>query len=210
MKNRTWSIGMWMLFLLPASIGCSASDIPAFREGDIVFQKILSSQSEALELATRSTYTHTGVIFRNGGNQVVYEAVGPVKWTPLNEWIRQGVDRHFVVKRLIDADRYLTGEGIARLRGAGEAYIGRPYDFLFGWSDEQIYCSELVWKMYESAFGIQVGNLRKFGDFDLSNPAVLKIIRERFPDGAPLDETVIAPVDIFESDLLMTVYESRQ
>ena len=198
---------MWMLLI--AASGCSGPDMPRFHEGDIVFQESISSQSEALRLATRSPLTHTGVIFMDGEEQVVYEAVGPVKWTPLEEWIRQGIDGHFVVKRLVDADLYLTQEGIAGFRRAGEVYLGRPYDFLFDWADDEIYCSELVWKMYESAFGIRVGALRKFGDFDLSDPAVLKIIRERFPDGAPLDETVVAPVDIFESDLLETVYEGR-
>ena len=210
MRNRILLAGTGLLLWLIPLAGCNESDVPSFREGDIVFQKSVSSQSEALRLATRSPYTHTGVIFMDGEDPVVLEAVGPVKWTPIEEWIRHGINGHFVVKRMADADRYLTKEGIAELRRAGEAYIGRPYDFLFGWSDEQIYCSELVWKMYETAFGIQVGTLHRFGDFDLSNPAVLKIIEERFSDGAPLDETVIAPVDIFESGMLTTVYENRQ
>lgn len=196
-----------MLFLFTSSVCCGGSNMPPFQNGDIIFHESLSPQSEVLRLAMHSPYTHTGVIFVDGREPVVYEAVGPVKWTPLKEWVQQGVGGHFVVKRLSEANRYLTEDGIARLKRAGKKYIGRPYDFLFGWSDDRMYCSELVWKMYKSAFGIRLGALQKFGDFDLSELVVVKVIQDRFPNGIPKDEVVISSAGIFESELLVTVYE---
>ena len=43
------------------------------------------------------------------------------------------------------------------MRQVGESFRGRPYDLTFEWSDERIYCSELVWKIYERALGIEIG-----------------------------------------------------
>ena len=206
MIRKTLMVRILLSLLFLATVGCRTNDLPQFQDGDIIFQESRSSQSEALRLAMHSLYTHVGVIFFNEDEPVVYEAVGPVKYTPLEKWIRQGVDGHFAVKRLYYADRYLTEDGIAELRRAGEKYAGLPYDFHFGWSDDRFYCSELVWKMYESAFGIQIGALQKFSDFDLSAPEVIRILKERFPDGIPEDEVVISPTGIFESDLLITVY----
>ena len=54
------------------------------RDGDLIFQTSLSRQSEAIQKATKSRYSHCGLIFRKGGGFVVYEAVQPVKTTPLD------------------------------------------------------------------------------------------------------------------------------
>jgi hypothetical protein len=77
----------------------------------------------------------------------------------------------------------------------------------FGWGDDKLYCSELVWKIYKQATGLEVGKLQKLKDFDLSNPIVARKLKERYGNKIPLDETVISPVAIFNSQLLMTVVE---
>jgi hypothetical protein len=61
--------------------------------------------------------------------------------------------------------------------------------------------------MYESALGIEIGKLQRFGDFDLSDPVVVRKLRERFPDDIPVDEVVISPASMFASEELVTVYE---
>jgi hypothetical protein len=148
-----------------------------------------------------------GVIFIDEGELFVYEAVGPVKRTPFKEWIQRGVGGRFIVKRLSEADKLLTDDAIAKLRAAVEIYVGRPYDLFFEWSNDRIYCSELVWKMYKSALGIEIGTLQTFNDFNLSDPAVVKKLEERFPNGVPGDEVVISPASMFESEELVTVYQ---
>lgn len=199
--------GAIVVAILVLVVGCVASSEPIFQDGDLVFHESLSSQSQALRLAMNSPYTHMGVIFIDNGAPVVFEAVGPVKRTPLKEWTQRGKDGRFVVKRLSDADERLTDEAIARLKAAGQHYAGRPYDLRFEWSDDRIYCSELVWKMYESALGIEIGRLQTFSEFDYSDPVVVRKLRERFPDGLPEDETVISPASMFESNELITVHE---
>ena len=77
----------------------------------------------------------------------------------------------------------------------------------FGWQDDQMYCSELVWKTYDRALGIQIGTLQKVRDFNLTDSAVRKKMRERYGDNIPLNEPVISPVAMFKSPLLTTVLE---
>ncbi len=178
-----------------------------FREGDLVFQTFPSPQSVAIQLATKSQYSHMGIILKHNGKLMVYEAVGPVKFTAIDDWINRDSARHIVVRRLKNADSLLTRVNLAKLEAVASTFEGKPYDFAFHWSDEKIYCSELVWKVFDRALKIDIGELRKLKDFDLSSPEVQKKLKERYPDGIPLEETVISPQDVFQSPLLTTVYQ---
>lgn len=177
------------------------------RDGDIIFQTSRSGQSKAIQQATKSKYSHCGIIYKRGKEFFVYEAVQPVKLTPLDKWIARGESGHYVIKRLKEVDRILTVETLQRMKKIGEKFQGKNYDLTFEWSDDRIYCSELVWKIYKEATGLDVGKLQHLRDFDLSGEAVQKKMKERYGDKIPMDETVISPVAIFDSELLMTVAE---
>jgi hypothetical protein len=123
----------------------------------------------------------------------------------LDRWIARGAGQHFVVKRLRDADTVLDEAGISRLRTTALRFAGRPYDLTFEWSDDRIYCSELVWKAYDRALGLDIGALQTLRDFNLSDPAVKAKMHERYGDTVPLNEPVISPVAMFRSNLLVTV-----
>lgn len=178
---------------------------PEFRNGDIIFQTSLSNQSKAIQLATNSQYSHCGIILIENGQYFVLEAVQPVKKTALNKWIARGEKGYFVVKRLINADEILTPEILMKMKVEGERFLGRNYDLTFEWSDERIYCSELIWKIYQRATGLEIGKLEKLSDFDLTNEAVKSKMKERYDEQIPSNETVISPAAIFESELLKTV-----
>jgi hypothetical protein len=175
------------------------------RDGDLIFHTSQSAQSRAIQLATHSPYSHCGILYRQQGAWQVFEAVQPVKLTPLASWVARGQGGHFVTKRLRDANSALTPAALARLRAAGQPLLGRGYDLAFGWSDERIYCSELIWKVYERGLGRRLGTLQQLRDFDLSHPAVQAKMRERYGNTLPLNETVISPVSIFNSPELRTV-----
>lgn len=180
---------------------------PALQDGDIIFHTSRSTQSQAIQIATQSKYSHMGLIYQDGADFFVYEAVQPVKRTPLADWIRRGEDAHYVVKRLKNSQAVLNAAGIAKMKTVGQKYLGKDYDLQFEWSDDKIYCSELVWKIYEEAFGIKLGQLERFKDFDLSDEAVQAKVRERHGNRLPLEELVITPDRIFKSDQLETVLE---
>ncbi len=176
------------------------------KDGDIIFHTSLSAQSKAIALATHSKYTHCGIIFNKGDSVYVLEAVQPVKLTPVQEWINRCKDRAYTIKRLKDANRLLNDTVKAKMKRTGKDFLGRPYDLYFGWGDEKIYCSELVWKIYDRGAGIKLCNLQNLHDFDLSNPLVKKKMAERYGNPIPLTEKVVSPSALYQSDLLETIY----
>jgi hypothetical protein len=196
-----------MLALIVPSGGRSA-DIPV-REGDVVFQTLHSSLSEAIQSATKSKYTHVGVVLFKGKEPFVFEAVEPVKFTPLQSWIKQGEGARCVVKRLKHADSLLTESSRRELHALAAQYEGLHYDAEFSWSDSRMYCSEIVWKLFNRALHLEIGKLQKLRDFDLSSGVVQKKMKERYGADIPLDEEVISPQAIFESELLEIVEEVR-
>jgi len=192
------------LFAAAAQV-TNLADKNKLADGDIIFQTSLSRQSQAIQLATHSPYSHCGLIYKMGTNYFVYEAVQPVKLTPLSKWITKGKDGHFVIKRLKNAAAILTPAAIVRMKQIGETFNNKNYDIYFDWSDEKIYCSELIWKIYQRSTGLQVGKLQKLRDFDLTNAVVQQTMKKRYGNNIRLNETVISPVSIFNSDLLRTV-----
>jgi len=192
------------IFLI-TSILLNCSGNTSFQNGDIIFQTSKSSQSKAIQLATGSKYSHMGIIYEVENKFYVYEAVQPVKITPLDDWIDRGEDDHYVVKRLKNHDNVLSIETLKKMKLIGERFKGKNYDLYFNWSDDRIYCSELVWKIYNEATGIQIGKLQKLKEFDLTNPVVKTKIKERYGENIPADELVISPIQMYDSELLFTV-----
>lgn len=179
--------------------------IPDVQEGDIIFQISTSDLSKAIQLATHSKYSHCGIIFKRDNEWYVYEAIQPVCYTPLQQWIARGKNGHYVIKRLRNATAVLTPDVISRMKKTGEQFKGKDYDFYFGWSDERIYCSELVWKIYKSATGLEIGKLQELRDFDLKSPEVKAQMKKIYGNNIPLSEKIISPISMFESPALVTV-----
>ena len=175
--------------------------------GDILFQDLESDQTVAIKLATGSEWTHCGIVFEHQGEFFVYEAVGPVIATPIDEWIAQGVDHHFVAKRMGDPGQFLTKGNLEEMKRVVSRHLGKEYDFVFNWSDRKFYCSELVWKTYHVGYGLKLCELSQLREYDLSNDVVKEMMAERYGDDIPLDEPVVAPSDIFASEHLYTVFE---
>ncbi|WP_460607615.1 YiiX family permuted papain-like enzyme [Hymenobacter terrigena] len=188
-----------------AAEAATAQIAPQLHDGDLIFHTSQSAQSRAIQLATHSAWSHCGILYRQAGQWQVFEAVQPVKLTPLADWVARGQGGHFVTKRLRDAEAVLTHAALARLKAAGQPLLGHNYDLYFGWSDDRIYCSELIWKVYERGLGRRLGQLQHLRDFDLSHPAVQAKLRERYSNNLPLNETVISPASIFNSSELVTV-----
>jgi hypothetical protein len=177
-----------------------AADTP--RDGDLVFQTSRSGQSLAVQRATHSPWSHMGVIVMRDGKPFVFEANATVRYTPLEAWAAHGDGGRYAVRRL---KQPLTAVQAASLRAAAGRYTGRPYDRFFEWSDDRIYCSELAWKLYHDALGIEIGARQRLREFDLSDPVVRAQMRERYAGHVPLDEPVISPGAMYDSRLLKTI-----
>ena len=180
---------------------------PELQDGDIIFQTSKSVQSKAIQLATKSKYSHMGIIYKMNNETYVFEAIQPVKMTLLSDWINRGQKGHFVVKRLKNSEKLLTPNVALKMKKVGNRFIGKDYDIYFEWSDDKIYCSELVWKIYKEAANIEIGKLERLESFDLSSKVVKNMLVQRYGDRIPLKETVISPKEMFESERLETIYE---
>ena len=179
----------------------------AYLEGDIIFQSSNSAQCKAIKLATHSEFSHVGMITIQNGQPYVLEAIEPVCITPLNSWITRGTGSHYTVMRLKKRDSLILPNEIPLAKSIGEKMVGTHYDLYFGWTDDRLYCSELVWKVYKRGFDVELCPLRKMKEFDLSSPEVKAIMKQRYGSNPPLEEQVVALSDLSNSELLYTVEE---
>lgn len=179
-----------------------------FKNGDIIFQTSQSEQCEAVRIATNSKFSHCGIIFIENGKTFVYEAVQPVKMTLLSDWIQHGEGNKYVVKRLQNADKVLNNDVIQKMKSYGETLNNKDYDIYFEWSNDKIYCSELVWKIYKEGANIELCNLQRLKEFNLEHPLVKTILNERYGNAVPLDEEVVAPSQIVDSNKLITIFDN--
>jgi len=171
------------------------------KDGDIIFIVNPSGQGKAIQLATKSKYTHVGVIFFEDGKEYVYHAVEPVMRSSLAEFKSMSADGTYEIRRLKDQS-VLTKENVAKMLADAKSKLGTHYDLGFSWDDKQLYCSEFVWKVYNKTLTLSIGDLRPLKDFDLTHPAVKQKMEERYGKNIPLEEKMISPGDMYNSALL--------
>ena len=171
-----------------------------YKEGDIIFQTTIGPTGKAIQLATHSKFNHCGVLFLESNKWVVYEAVQPVRKTSLDDFNARGKG---TVKRL--GNKVLSKDEIDKLKILFKTYENKNYDEAFNWSDDRIYCSELVYKLYNNGLQIELCKPRKLSDFDLNNSLVKEKLNEKYGNKIPLNEPMVSPEDIYKSALLVQV-----
>ena len=159
MKAWGWIVIVAVLAVAGGVAWRMNAPMPAVKDGDIVFQTSGSRQAVAIMWGTHSLYAHMGIIRETAAGPVVVEAVGPVKETPLRQWIARGRLGRFSVYR----DPNLTTRQTAVVFRAARALYGRGYDLYFSFDNRDIYCSELVYDAYHAA-GIDLGRIQKIGE----------------------------------------------
>lgn len=184
------------------------SILDKIKEGDMIFQTSQSKQCEAIRIATNSKFSHCGIVFIEKGEKYVFEAVQPVKYTPLETWITHGKDNHFVVTRIKNASTLLSQETLQKMKNYANGLKNKDYDLYFEWSDDKIYCSELIWKIYKNGAGIELCSLQKLKDFNLKDTRVRAILAERYGTKIPLEENVIAPSNLEQSKIVTTIIDT--
>jgi hypothetical protein len=173
-------------------------------EGDIIFQSSPHNPlSDAIEGVTESPWSHCGILRRHPKGWVILEAVGPVRETPLADWVRRGRGGEFEVFRLTAPHR----DKIPAMIAAAQKYLGRPYDLRYQLDDEKIYCSELVYKAFRDAGGGELGKLQKLGELNWKPHEAF--IRELEDGGLPLERKMITPRAVSEAPQLEKVYPVR-
>ncbi len=172
---------------------------PPLREGDLVFGDTGSRQSLAIQWATRSRWSHVGVVEVAPEGAFVIEAIGHVSRTPWAAFRRRAGGRVLVLRpRGVDA--------AARTRAVAEAkaMLGKPYDARFGWGDDRIYCSELVVKAYERGAGVTLGRRERVRDLRIA--LLAPAIRARW-GRVPSNLVLVTPASVAEDPKLEKVYD---
>ena len=175
------------------------------QNGDVIFHTSLSRQSAAIQIATESPYSHVGIVYIKDNKPYVFEAIGTVSSTPLKTWISRGEDQKYIVLR---TKKELSQEQLARMKQEGDSHLGKKYDVKFEWDDEKMYCSELVWKVYQAA-DIKLSTPHKMKSYNFEDPRVLKELEDRWHQKINWNESVVAPVDLVESKKLTVVFNSE-
>lgn len=184
-------------------MSCSPGDYTP-KNGDIIFHTSKSNQSQMISDVTKSKLTHVGMIFINDGEAYVYEAVQPVKLTPITEWIKRGVDSKYTVLR---SKKDISSEDLVTMKNYGLAQLGKGYDIKFQWSDNKMYCSELVYKVYEQ-IGVNLSEKHTFEDYTLNSKAVKDAIKKRYGKSFNINEVIVTPVDLHNSNKLSVVFNN--
>lgn len=166
------------------------------KEGDVIFQTSESRQSPLIQIGTRSTITHCGIIVMRNGEPYVLETLKTLVLTPLEKFIARGKDGKYWLKR---SDK----ENIKIEYGK---YLGKSYDLAFSFDNDIYYCSELVYDIYLNQLGIKLCEPKKVGDYLILGTDQLSIIeKEMTRRGITKEQYAVAPVDIFKSDYLKGV-----
>lgn len=72
----------------------------AIQEGDVVFSSSREGQGNAVIIATRSPYSHCGIVFQHEGKMMVLEAVQPVGVVSLKTFMSRSEPGTFMALRL--------------------------------------------------------------------------------------------------------------
>ncbi len=161
------------------------------QEGDVVFQSMPHSPLiDAIEGGQESPLSHVGIVGKQDGQWVVFEALRGVQATPLKMFLLRGREQGFAVFRFKESYRPQIPATLA----AVQKYLGRPYDLRYEMDDEKIYCSELVYKAFRDVTGEELGRLVRLGDLNWQPHEAT--IRELEQGPPPLDRLMITPKDL--------------
>ena len=175
-----------------------------WKNGDIIFSQTKGSQAAAVTMATNSVWTHTAIIYIKNDVPMVLEAVQPVQVISLESYLkRAGSLTKHSFKRLKNTTFDETT--LSNSLKWAKKHIGKDYDGKFQWSDSTLYCSELVWKIYNECAKIKLCKVKQIKDYNLEHPKVKNLIIKRFGslDRLNKEEKMVAPSDIYNSRLLI-------
>ena len=177
-------IGLLCLF---TTVSCSRPDAIELKEGDIVFQTSKSSQSKYIIAATRSPWSHCGIIIEKPDGLYVLEAISTVSLTPYQQWVERGRGQRVGVKRYTEEP----------IKIKYTKYMGKPYDLAFKFDNGKWYCSELVYDIYKRQLGVELCQPRPVSDY--ATTGLDKVLAKR---GINSTQLVVAPSDLYDSNLL--------
>ncbi|MCK5581309.1 MAG: hypothetical protein KAJ18_08560 [Candidatus Omnitrophica bacterium] len=191
----------WALAIVKSKVINHTKNID-IREGDFIFQHLPGKLLRIISDVTQSQYSHCGIIVKKNNKFYVLEAIGPVKETPLNQWISYGIKDQFTIVRL----KKHYQKNIPQIIKAAYQFQGLPYDIQYEWDDQKIYCSELIYKAAKRGAGIELANFKRLGELNWQPHQ--DFIRYIANGELPLNRAMITPEDVAFSEKVHVVYSS--
>ena len=214
MKNIT-------LLLLLLSWGCATVNAKTITKnkikkieqnlqtGDLVFQYTNTRIAKITESVTESPVTHVGIVIRTKKGLRILEASRKVKFTSVTNFLRKSKNGWYTIWRRRDA---LTDKQKELLVKNSNHWIGKSYDSKFSWSSKEIYCTELVYKMYDE-IGIKISELETIGQVldKTSSPLLSKYIKKVYGSKNKVnrEENILTPFKLLSSGELTPVQSSE-
>jgi Permuted papain-like amidase enzyme, YaeF/YiiX, C92 family len=136
-------------------VGCQVKKDHQIHEGDILFQhNACGPLCESIDKVTEGhegiDYNHCGLVIRVNDTLRVVEAIGErVKLSSFKEFYQRSSQRSqsLLVGRLKPDWQSSIPQAVSN----SLEQIGKPYDSVFEWGNEAIYCSELIYQAFETA-----------------------------------------------------------
>jgi hypothetical protein len=184
---------LFRLVCLGALIGVSEGTQPvALQSGDVVLQASTSERSALIRKASRSPYSHVGIVEVAKDGVFVLEAVQPVSRTPLEKWAARGEGGWVTVLRPKKLDAATRNRVVA----AAKKELGKPYDARYRWDDERLYCSELVVKSFARGAALSVGKQEVVKTLELSDEELALAVKL----GVSPAQTLVTPGSLVDDE----------
>ncbi|MFT6633411.1 MAG: hypothetical protein ACJAS4_003381 [Bacteriovoracaceae bacterium] len=166
------------------------------KPGDILLQPLSCWSCNLIQAQEDSLYSHLGIYIEHTGAGFVLEAIGAVKLTPLDEFLKRTKKGSKVLVRRLKKSHELSNLNLKKL---ANTFIGKPYDKNFLWDnfyegEEAYYCSELVFKFFEQMNLIKKTKIKRM-PFDI-NPLLWD---QYFGGQTPRGEIGSSPEDFNKS-----------
>ena len=174
---------------------------PAYepRNGDVVLQASRSVRSALIRKASRSKYSHVGLIEVSPEGVFVIEAIAPVSRTPWAQWRARGEGGWATVLRA----KSLEAPVLRRVVAAAKRELGKPYDARYRWDDERLYCSELVVKAFARGADLSIGRQEQVKSLELT-AADLKLAAKL---GVSAEQSLVTPGSLATDEAFEVIAE---
>jgi len=141
-------------------------------------------------------------VVKQGNRLQILEAIGPVKFTPIKEWIGQGYNSQYTQMRL---QPVLLSAIQPAIREA-KKLLGAPYDLQYQLDEEKIYCSELIYKAFKRGASLELGKIEQLKDLNWvpHTPFIIYLAG----GSLPLKRKMVTPESMFRDDDLYVLYSN--
>jgi hypothetical protein len=181
---------MNLIALIIISIFSHNSYALELKSGDILLQPLHCWACNLIEAQTKSEYSHIGVVTKVE-DDITYVAeafinVREVNFTEFNSKTQKGLKLKVLRPFFLNPDLS---------KNFNQYFKGLPYDSAYLWNDNEIYCSELVYKLFQNLN--MITPKANPMTFDKNRSLWFKYFKGSIPDGV----VGISPADFDDEDM---------